>query len=108
MTFGYGDVFDAVDEAVEKTDPAIYCDGEVVSWGAFSSASNSLARSLISAGLKPGAKVGQYQRNSPEYAIAFVAALKARLAPVNINYRYGPEELIYLIDNSDCEAVVFD
>ncbi len=47
-------------------------------------------------------------RNSPEYAIAFVAALKARLAPVNINYRYGPDELLYLIDNSDSEAVFFD
>ncbi len=108
MTFGYGDVFDAVDEAVRQTDPAIYCDGQVIGWGAFSAASNSLARSLLAAGLKPGAKVGQYQRNSPEYAIAFVAAFKARLAPVNINYRYGPEELIYLIDNSDSEAVVFD
>lgn len=106
--FGYGDVFDAVEEAVGQSDPAIYCDGEIISWGAFSAASNSLARSLQRAGLQPGAKVGQYQRNSPEYALAFVAAFKARLAPVNINYRYGPEELAYLIDNSDSEAVVFD
>lgn len=108
MTFGYGDVFDAVDEAVGRSDPAIYCDGEVISWGAFAAASNSLARSLQRAGLQPGAKVGQYQRNGPEYAIAFVAAMKARMAPVNINYRYGPDELTYLIDNSDSEAVVFD
>ncbi|MFT3726053.1 MAG: AMP-binding protein [Hyphomonadaceae bacterium] len=108
MTFGYGDVFDAVDESAQQTDPAIYCDDEVVSWGEFAGATNSLARSLITAGLKPGAKVGQYQRNSPEYAIAFVAALKGRFAPVNINYRYGPDELVNLIDNSDAEAVVFD
>jgi fatty-acyl-CoA synthase len=108
MTFGYGDVFDAVDEAVQQIDPAIYCDGQVINWGEFAASTNSLARSLITAGLKPGAKVGQYQRNSPEYAIAFVAAFKARLAPVNINYRYGPEDLVYLIDNSDSEAVIFD
>ena len=108
MTFGYGDVFDAVDEAVQETDPAIYCDGDVMRWGEFSAASNALARALAAAGLEPGAKVAQYQRNSPEYAIAFVAAFKARLAPVNVNYRYGPDELTYLFDNSDSEAVVFD
>ena len=27
--------------------------------------------------------------------------------PVNTNYRYGPEEILYLFDNSDAEAVVF-
>lgn len=108
MTFGYGDVFDVVDEAVDQSDPAIYCDDEVVCWGDLAAASNSLARSLQRAGLAPGAKLGQYMRNSPEYAIAFIAALKGRIAPVNINYRYGPEELFYLIDNSDSEAVCFD
>ena len=108
MTFGYGDVFDAVDEAVQPGDPAVHCDGQVMSWGEFTAASNSLARALIAAGLKPGAKLGQYMRNSPEYALGFVAAFKARIAPVNINYRYGPEELVYLVDNSDSEAVFFD
>ncbi len=28
-------------------------------------------------------------------------------APVNTNYRYGDDELIYLFDNADAEAVVF-
>ena len=47
-------------------------------------------------------------RNSASYPLVFVAAMKARLAPVNVNYRYGPDELAYLIDNSDAEIVVFD
>jgi fatty-acyl-CoA synthase len=108
VTFGYGDVFDAVDEAVDPGDPAIYCDGARLNWGAFAAGSNSLARSLLAAGLKPGAKLGQYMRNSPEYALTFVAAFKARIAPVNVNYRYGPDELVYLLDNCDAEAVFFD
>ena len=29
------------------------------------------------------------------------------MAPVNTNYRYGPDEIIYLFDNADAEAVVF-
>jgi len=108
MSFGYGDVFDAVAEAVHPDDLAIICDGETISWGEFSVASNALARSLLAAGLQPGAKVAEYMRNGPAYPLVFVAALKARLVPVNVNYRYGPDELAYLFDNSDAEAVVFD
>ena len=108
MSFGYGDVFDAVADAVQPSDPAIFCDGEAISWGQFSAASNALARAFIAAGLQPGAKVAQYMRNNPGYPLVFVAAMKARLAPVNVNYRYGPDELAYLLDNSDAEVVVFD
>lgn len=108
MSFGYGDVFDAVADAVQPDDPAIFCDGDRYTWGEFTAASNALARSFIAAGLKPGAKVAQYMRNSASYPLVFVAAMKARLAPVNVNYRYGPDELAYLIDNSDAEIVVFD
>ncbi|MBI1361777.1 MAG: AMP-binding protein [Alphaproteobacteria bacterium] len=108
MAFGYGDVFDAVADAVKPDDPAIVCDRDTITWDEFSSQSNALARALIGAGLEPGAKVAQYMRNSPEYAIVFAAAMKARMAPVNVNYRYGPDELSYLIDNSDSEAVFFD
>ena len=108
MSFGYGDVFDAVDDAVQPDDPAIICDDERYTWGQFAAASNALARSFLAAGLKPGAKVAQYMRNSAGYPLVFVAAMKARLAPVNVNYRYGPDELAYLIDNSDAEIVVFD
>ncbi|MFM7870591.1 MAG: AMP-binding protein, partial [Actinomycetota bacterium] len=32
---------------------------------------------------------------------------KGGFAPVNTNYRYGPEEVAYLFDNADAEAVVF-
>ena len=35
------------------------------------------------------------------------AAFKAGLAPVNTNYRYVADELLYLFDNADAEAVVF-
>jgi 3-oxocholest-4-en-26-oate---CoA ligase len=108
MNPSYGDVFDATAAAVQPGDPAIYCDDQVVSWGEFDRASNALARALRAAGLEPGAKVAQYMRNSPEYLIGFAAAFKARLAPVNVNYRYGPDELSYLFDNCDAEAVLFD
>src|SRR5208282_3705014 len=45
--------------------------------------------------------------NGPEYLETYYAAFKAGLAPVNTNYRYVADELIYLFDNADAEAVVF-
>jgi 3-oxocholest-4-en-26-oate---CoA ligase len=108
MSVAFGDVFDATAAAADAADPAIYCDEEVVAWGEFDARSNALARSLQAAGLEAGAKVAQYMRNSPEYLIIFAAAFKARFAPVNVNFRYGPDEVEYLIDNSDAEAVFFD
>jgi acyl-CoA synthetase (AMP-forming)/AMP-acid ligase II len=36
-----------------------------------------------------------------------VAAFKISAVPVNTNFRYGPEEILYLFDNADAEAVVF-
>jgi fatty-acyl-CoA synthase len=108
MSYSFGDVFDATAEAAGRDDPAIYCDDQIVTWGEFDRASNAVARACIAAGLEPGAKLAQYMRNSPEYLIGFVAGFKARLAPVNVNYRYGTDELEYLIDNADAEAVFFD
>ncbi len=108
MTVAFGDVFDATAAAAKADDVAVYCDGELVTWGQFDAASNALARSLTAAGLETGAKVAQYMRNSPEYLVIFAAAFKARLAPVNVNFRYGPDEVEYLIDNADAEAVFFD
>ncbi|HEX5008683.1 MAG TPA: AMP-binding protein [Hyphomonadaceae bacterium] len=104
----YADVFDAVAEAARPQDAAVICDGVTLTWGEFAARTNAFARSLIALGLKPGAKVAQYMRNGPGYPIAFVGAFKARMAPVNVNYRYGPDELHYLFDNSDAEVVVFD
>ncbi|MEI8240968.1 MAG: AMP-binding protein, partial [Actinomycetota bacterium] len=48
-----------------------------------------------------------YLHNSPEYLETYIAAFKAGLAPVNTNYRYGHDEIVYLFDNADAEAVVF-
>src|SRR5205807_3509885 len=52
-------------------------------------------------------KVAAYMTNCPEYLETYHAAFKAGLAPVNTNFRYGPEEILYLFENADAEAVVF-
>ena len=48
-----------------------------------------------------------YLYNSPEYCETNFAALKFRGVPINVNYRYLDNELHYLLDNADVEALVF-
>jgi acyl-CoA synthetase (AMP-forming)/AMP-acid ligase II len=108
MSVNFGDVFDTIASAIEPEAAAVICDGVITSWSQLDHRSTALARYLIERELAPGAKVSLYMRNGPDYITAFVGALKARLAPVNINYRYGPDEIAYLLDNSDSEALIFD
>lgn len=108
MTYNLGDIFETVANAIEPDAPAILCDGAVVSWKEFDRRSNALARRMLDAGLGVQAKVGLYMRNGADYMTAFVACLKARLVPFNVNYRYGASEIAYLLENADCEALIFD
>ena len=48
-----------------------------------------------------------YLYNGPEYLETIRRRVQGGVAPVNTNYRYGPEEILYLFDNADAEAVVF-
>ena len=66
-----------------------------------------LAGALAGAGLGVGSKVAQYLYNSPAYVESYAAALKIRGVPVNVNYRYLDDELLYLLENSEAEALVF-
>ncbi|HEY6780070.1 MAG TPA: AMP-binding protein, partial [Thermoleophilaceae bacterium] len=76
-------------------------------WAEFESRAARLAAALEDAGLGPGSKVGLLLYNGPEYYEAFLAALKARMVPININYRYVDDELVYLLEDSDAEALVY-
>ena len=47
-----------------------------------------------------------YLHNGNEYLECMLGALKARVASLNVNYRYVAEELRYLLTNSSARAVV--
>jgi acyl-CoA synthetase (AMP-forming)/AMP-acid ligase II len=48
-----------------------------------------------------------YLYNGNEYVEAMLGAFKARVAPLNVNYRYVEEELTYLFRNSRAKAVIY-
>ena len=76
-------------------------------WSEYEQRASRLASALVDAGLQPQSKVGLYLYNSNEYLEAQFATFKFRGVPVNVNYRYLDEELLYLLENSDAEALFF-
>lgn len=103
----FGDIFEAIASAVPERPALVYGD-RVVSWADFDGRSEALAGDLLAAGLTADSKLAVYVPNRPEYMEAYHAAQKISVWPFNVNYRYGPDEISYLLDNADTEAVVFD
>ncbi len=87
--------------------PAQEYGDQVFSWSDFNRRANALAQMLLDRGVQHQDKIAQYLYNCPQYLESIFAAFKIGLAPVNTNYRYTDDELVYLWDNADAVAVVF-
>jgi 3-oxocholest-4-en-26-oate---CoA ligase len=68
---------------------------------------DGVAQHLLDAGLERQQAFAQYLYNGNEYMESMYAAFKGAFVPVNTNYRYTADELLYLWDNADAGAVVF-
>jgi len=102
----FADVWEAIADAIP--DRGALVQGERrITWAEYDERAARLATAFGAAGLAPGAKIGLFLYSSPEYAEAHYAGFKMRAVPVNVNYRYLDDELAYLLDNADCEAVVY-
>jgi acyl-CoA synthetase (AMP-forming)/AMP-acid ligase II len=107
MAWNFGDILDMVGRVIPPDAPAVIHGERVINWGEADKAMNNMARAMLARGASPGDKVAIYMRNRPEYLLTLGAGLKARLTHVNVNYRYTPEEVWYIFDNSDATTVVY-
>jgi len=87
--------------------PALICEDVTRTWSEYDDRAARLASALVAHGLGTDSKVGIYLHNSNEYLEAHHAVMKLRGCPINVNYRYKEEELGYLLDNADAEAVIY-
>ncbi|HTK17850.1 MAG TPA: acyl-CoA synthetase [Acidimicrobiia bacterium] len=106
MEWNFADIWESVADALPDH-VALVQGTRRVTWGQFDDRASRLAAALAAAGLEPGSKVASYLYNSNEYSEGVFATFKLRAVPVNVNYRYLEDELAYLIDNSDAEALLF-
>ncbi len=52
-------------------------------------------------------QVALYMYNGNEYPESILGALKARAVPINLNYRYVEQELLYVMRDAEVKAVVY-
>ncbi len=98
-------------EAISDTvgdQPAHSAAGVRTPWSAFDDRAARLAGALDGHGVGSGSKVALFLFNGCEYPEAQYAALKVRGIPANVNYRYTGDELAYILENADAEAIFFD
>ena len=78
-----------------------------ITFSAFDDRAARLATALAELGVGRGDTVALYLYNGPEYLELVYAAFKLRAIPVNVNYRYLDDELVYLLDDSAAKVLVF-
>jgi fatty-acyl-CoA synthase len=106
-TYQLADLFEAVADAVPDR-VALVAGDRRLTYAVLDERATRFGNHLASVGLEPGAKVGIYAWNRAEWLEAMLGAFKARLVPINVNYRYVSDELAYLLDNADVEALVLE
>jgi acyl-CoA synthetase (AMP-forming)/AMP-acid ligase II len=119
VEFSLGVINDAIAAAVPDRE-CIVQGARRLTWHEVATRSRSLAQFLVSEGLGAHAErsdlknwetgqdlLGIYMYNCPEYIESLLGAMKARVAPFNVNWRYGQEELQYLFNNAQAKAIIF-
>jgi 3-oxocholest-4-en-26-oate---CoA ligase len=104
--WNFAEVWETVAEQIPDAPCQVQGDRRLT-WAEVDRRANGIAATLLDRGATEQDKVAQYLYNGPEYIESMFGAFKAGLVPINTNYRYMDDELVYLWDNADCVAVVF-
>ncbi|HET6949063.1 MAG TPA: acyl-CoA synthetase [Acidimicrobiales bacterium] len=104
--WNFADVWEVIAEQIPDAPCLVHGDRRLT-WADVDRRANGVAATLLERGAVEQDKVAQYLYNGTEYIESLFASFKAGLVPINTNYRYQDDELVYLWDNADCVAVVF-
>ncbi|MFD5014354.1 acyl-CoA synthetase [Streptomyces chartreusis] len=114
MEYNLADLFESVVDAVPDREALVYMDHpgtgaeRRLTYAELDAAANRIAHHLLDSGIRPGEHLGLHLYNGVEYLQTVLGCLKARIVPVNVNYRYVEEELVYLYRDADLVALVFE
>jgi acyl-CoA synthetase (AMP-forming)/AMP-acid ligase II len=119
MGFNLAEINEAIAAAIPDRECIVFRDRRLT-WRDFNLRTRRLANFLIGRGLGSHQErarlqnfesgqdhLGLYLHNCNEYLEGMVGAFKARVAPINVNYRYVENELIYLLNDADCHALIY-
>jgi len=106
MEMHFASVWESIADVIGDETAVVHGDTRR-SWSEYDERAARMAAAYVAAGLGSDSKIGLYMYNGNEYLEAQYGGFKMRGVPVNVNYRYLDEELWYLLDNADAEALVF-
>ena len=106
MEFHFATVWESLADSIGDRTAVVHGDKRFT-WSQYDERAARMAAAFDAAGLGPNSKIGLFMYNGNEYLESHYGAFKMRGVPININYRYMDEELWYLLDNADAEAIVF-
>ena len=107
IEFNLADLFErVVDTAPDRL--ALVAGDRRLTYAQLDERANRVGHALLDGGARAGQHVGIHAHNRAEWVEAMLGCFKARLVPVNVNYRYVVEELRYLFDNADLVALLFE
>ena len=98
--FNIADMYEIVADKVPARD-ALVCGEQRATFAQLDERANRLAHYLAAQGVGAGDHVGLYLYNCNEYLEGMLACFKIRAVPINVNYRYVQDELLYIFDNAD-------
>lgn len=104
--WNFAEIWERIAEKFPESDAQVQGDRRI-SWADFDRRADGIGRALLDLDAVHQDKVALYLYNCPEYLETVFGCFKAGLVPVNTNYRYIDDELVYLWDNADAIAVVF-
>lgn len=114
MEYNLADLFESVVDVVPDREALAYLDipgtgaERRLTYAELDAAADRIGHHLLDSGVRAGEHVGLHLYNGVEYVQTLLGCLKARIVPVNVNYRYVEEELVYLYRDADLVGLVFD
>jgi acyl-CoA synthetase (AMP-forming)/AMP-acid ligase II len=106
MEFNFADCLELVADTVpDRT--AIVAGDRRFTYATFDERTTRVAHALAAAGIGRGEHVGLYLHNQAEHLEVMLGCYKRRAVPINVNYRYGPDELAYLFDDAEIVGLVY-
>lgn len=109
----------AIGQSIPEQEAIVFRDRRL-SFKQFSERSFRLANYLISRGVTLRKErqhlqtwesgqdhIALYMYNGNEYLEGMIGAMAARAVPLNINYRYVAEELLYVLRDAGCKALIY-
>ena len=81
--------------------------GETVTRAALAERAGAWGNALLGAGIAPGARLLTIVKDCPEFVYLFLGAVRAGIVPVPVNTLLRAADYRYMIDDSECAAVVW-